>query len=101
MLARIFKPSRTAMQSGKAAATKWVLEYQPEVRPAADPLMGYTSQTDMRRQIRLEFDTSEEAVAYAERNAIPYRVEEPKEAKRRITIYSDNFKSNRVAPWTH
>ncbi len=62
MLARIFRPARTAMQSGKAAALNWVLEYEPERRPAADPLMGYTSTTDMRRQIRLEFATREEAV---------------------------------------
>ena len=101
MLARIFKPSRTAMQSGKAAATKWVLEYQPEVRPAADPLMGYTSQTDMRRQIRLEFDTSEEAVAYAERNAIPYSLAlEQTPAPKKIS-YADNFRYGRPQPWTH
>ena len=101
MLARIFKPSRTAMQSGKAAATKWVLEYQPEVRPAADPLMGYTSQTDMRRQIRLEFDTSEEAVAYAERNAIPYSLVQEQTPTPKKISYADNFRYGRPQPWTH
>ena len=55
----------------------------------------------MKSQIKLSFETREEAVAYAERNAIPYRVEEPQEAKRRLVSYSDNFKTNRVAPWTH
>ena len=72
MLARIFKPARTAMQSGNAAAEKWLLEYEPELRPAADPLMGYTSSADMRRQIRLEFDTREEAVRLrrAERHSV-------------------------------
>jgi hypothetical protein len=55
----------------------------------------------MNSQIKLTFATKEEAVAYAERNAIPYRVEEPKEAKRRITTYSDNFKNSRLTPWTH
>jgi hypothetical protein len=101
MLARITKPTRTAMQSGNAAAEKWLLEYEPEVRPAADPLMGYTSSSDARRQIRLEFDTREEAVAYAERNGIPYRVSEAHEATRKKISYSDNFRAGRPQPWTH
>ena len=101
MLARIFKPARTAMQSGAAAATKWVLEYEPEVRPSADPLMGYTSQADMRREIRLEFATAEEAIAYAERNQIPYVVAEAKEPVRKKISYSDNFRFGRPSPWTH
>ena len=101
MLARIFKPARTAMQSGKAATVKWVLEYAPEDRPAADPLMGYTSSADMRRQIRLEFDTSAEAVAYAERNAIPYTVAPERDPAPKKISYSDNFRTGRPQPWTH
>ncbi len=101
MLARIYKPARTAMQSGNAAATRWLLEYEPEVRPAADPLMGYTSQADMRRQVRLEFATREEAVAYAERNRIPYRLAEEQVAGRKKISYSDNFRFGRPSPWTH
>ena len=89
------------MQSGNAAAGKWVLEYEPEIRPAADPLMGYTSQADMRRQVRLEFETAEEAVAYAERNHIPYLVAEAKEPVRKKISYSDNFRFGRPQPWTH
>ncbi|CAN5171643.1 ETC complex I subunit [soil metagenome] len=101
MLARIYKPARTAMQSGNAAATRWVLEYEPEIRPAADPLMGYTSQADMRRQLRLEFATREEAVAYAERNRIPYRLAEEQVAARKKISYADNFRFGRPSPWTH
>jgi hypothetical protein len=89
------------MQSGKAATEKWVLEYEPEVRPAADPLMGYTSSADMRRQIRLEFDTREEAIGYAERNAIPHQVIEAKESSPKQLSYSDNFRYSRPQPWTH
>jgi hypothetical protein len=51
--------------------------------------------------VKLWFDTKEEAIAYASRNGIPYRVEEPKEPKRRMMAYSDNFKFNRVGQWTH
>ena len=101
MLARIYKPARTAMQSGTAAAEKWVVEYEPAIRPAADPLMGYNSSSDMRRQIRLEFDTREEAIAYAERNAIPFQVSEAHDPVRKTISYSDNFRYNRPQPWTH
>jgi hypothetical protein len=101
MLARIYKPARTAMQSGNAAAEKWLLEYEPELRPAADPLMGYTSSADMRRQIRLEFDTREEAVLYAERNGIPFTVSDSNEPPPKKISYSDNFRFGRPQPWTH
>jgi NADH dehydrogenase ubiquinone Fe-S protein 4 len=101
MLARIYKPARTAMQSGKAATLKWVLEYEPETRAAADPLMGYTSQADMRRQLRLEFDTREEAIAYAERNGIPYSVSPDHAPAPKKISYADNFRFGRPQPWTH
>ena len=101
MLARIYRPSRTAMQSGRAQAEKWLLEYEPELPSAADPLMGYTSSADMRRQIRLEFDTREQATAYAERNGIPYQVNEVQEVQPKKISYSDNFRYGRPQPWTH
>ena len=101
MLARIFKPSKSAMQSGTAAAEKWLLEYEPEAPRDADPLMGYTSATDMRRQIRLEFDDREQAIAYAERNGIPYRVSEAHEPVPKKLSYADNFRFSRPQPWTH
>jgi hypothetical protein len=101
MSARIFSPAKTAMQSGKAKTGYWVLEFDPEQPRKIDPLMGYTSSGDMRSQIRLSFPTREEAVAYAEREKIPYRLEEPKEAMRRQISYSDNFRYDRRTPWTH
>jgi NADH dehydrogenase ubiquinone Fe-S protein 4 len=101
MLARIFKPSKTAMQSGHAASEKWLLEYEPELPQTADPLMGYTSSADMRRQIRLEFDSQEEAVAYAQRNGIPYRLFQAHERGPKKLSYADNFRFGRPQPWTH
>ena len=77
MTARIYQPARSAMQSGQAK-DNWMLEYEPEKPREIEPLMGWTSSTDMKSQVKLMFDTKEEAIAYAERNGIPYRVEEPK-----------------------
>ncbi|ADZ70417.1 ETC complex I subunit [Polymorphum gilvum] len=101
MVARIYRPAKTAMQSGKAKTQRWVLDYEPEIARSVEPLMGYTSSADMKQQIRLYFDSCEDAVAYARRNAIPYRVEPAKERKVRGASYSDNFRFDRSAPWTH
>jgi hypothetical protein len=101
MLARIYRPARTAMQSGQAQTDRWVLDYEPEVPDAADPLMGYTSSSDMRRQVRLEFDTREMAVAYAERHGIPYQVSEAQDVSVKKISYADNFRYGRPQPWTH
>jgi ETC complex I subunit conserved region len=98
--ARIYQPARSAMQSGQAK-DKWVLEYEPELPPQIEPLMGWTSSADMRSQVKLRFDTKEEAVAYAQRNGIPYRVEEPRLETRKIQSYSENFLPNRIVPWSH
>jgi hypothetical protein len=100
MTARIYRPTRTAMQSAQAK-DKWLLEFEPERPRQIEPLMGWTSSTDMKSQIKLRFDTKEEAIAYANRNGIVYRVEEPKEAARKVVSYSDNFRTNRAVPWSH
>ena len=101
MSARIYKPSPSATQSGKAATKAWVLVYEPEAAMHIEPLMGWTSSGDMKRQITLRFATKEEAVAYAERNGIAYRVEEPKLVTRKVFSYSDNFRNSRQGQWTH
>ncbi|MGB3502172.1 MAG: ETC complex I subunit [Mesorhizobium sp.] len=101
MSARIYSPAKTAMQSGKAKTGNWILDFDPEQKRKIDPLMGYTTSGDMKSQIRVVFETKEEAIAYAEKRGIAYRVIEPKEAKRRNISYSDNFKYDRQIPWTH
>ncbi|MCO5092170.1 ETC complex I subunit [Bosea sp. (in: a-proteobacteria)] len=101
MIARIYRPARTAMQSGTANTERWLLEYEPEIPRQIEPLMGWTSSSDMRSQLKLWFDSEAEAVAYATRNGIAYRVEQPHEPKRRSISYSDNFKHSRVGQWTH
>ena len=78
-----------------------MLEYEPEAPREIEPLMGWTSSTDMRSQVKLKFDSKEEAVAYAKRNGIAYRVEEPKSATRKMISYSDNFQTTRMVPWSH
>ena len=101
MTARIYKPAATAMQSGPARTKEWVLEYELEAAREIDPLMGWTSSRDMKSQIALAFYTQEEAIAYAERNGIPYRVQEPTPRRPVRKAYSDNFRFGRKGAWTH
>jgi hypothetical protein len=101
MSARIYKPAKTAMQSGLARTKEWVLENEPQTAREIDPLMGWTSSRDTGQQVRLEFDTKDEAVAYAERNGIPYTVDEPQVRKTVRKAYADNFKFGRIGAWTH
>ncbi|MBI1383760.1 MAG: ETC complex I subunit [Rhizobiales bacterium] len=101
MTARIFKPAKTAMQSGMAKTRQWVLEYEPEAPRSIDPLMGWTGSSDMKGQVRLTFETREEAIAYAERNGLSFRVIEPKSRRPLAKSYSDNFKFGRIGRWSH
>ena len=101
MTARIFKPAKNAMQSGRAKTREWQLDYEPEQPRAVEPLMGWTSSGDMRQQLHLRFDTKEEAIAYCERRGIPYQVTENVPLKRRIMSYADNFSFKRRDAWTH
>ena len=101
MAARIYRPEKGATQSGAARTKLWHLEFDQASAREIEPLMGWTSSGDTQQQIRLSFETKEEAVAYAQNARIPYRVEEPQPIKRRTMSYSDNFKFNRAGPWTH
>jgi hypothetical protein len=89
------------MQSGNAKSDRWVLDFAPDNAKGLDPLMGWTSSGDTRQQVKLSFDSKEEALAYARANGIPFELIEPKDPKRRNISYSDNFRFNRVGQWTH
>jgi hypothetical protein len=101
MPARIFRQQKSATSSGNARTKLWTLVFEQDKPREIEPLMGWTGSGDTHQQVRLYFDTKEEAVAYARREGLAYRVEEPQEAKRRVMSYSDNFKFNRNGPWTH
>lgn len=98
---RIFKPSKTAMQSGRARTREWVMEFEPQDASRPDPLIGWVGSADTRRQVRLHFDTKEEAVAHAKRNGFVYTVLPPRDRKVRPKAYADNFAYSRPVPWTH
>jgi hypothetical protein len=101
MLARIYRPAKTAMQSGRAKTHIWELRFEPASARVPDPLMGWTQSTDMNGQVRLRFNTRDEAVDYARRHGIPFEVIADEEPKKIIRTYADNFAFHRKQPWTH
>ena len=101
MLARIYRPAKTAMQSGKANTKAWILEFEPKAARRSDPLMGWTETGDMNGQVVLQFETRDEAVRYADAHGIAFQLLDPKPVKRIIKAYADNFAFGRKVPWTH
>ena len=88
--AKIYKPTKTAMQSGLGKNDKWIIEYITK-NPGINPLMGWESSTDTLSELKLEFSTKELAIDYAKRNKIIFEIIEPKERKILKKSYSDNF----------
>ena len=103
MTAIIYQPGKTAMSSGQAKTKDWVLEYPPSSNREIDPLMGWTSSEDTQSQVRIKFQTKEEAISYAKELNLEYSIRDPQ--KRKVNIrpngYADNFAWNRKSPWTH
>jgi len=95
-LARIYRPAKTAMQSGRGLTRKWLLEYEPASRRDPDPLMGWSSAQDTLNEVRLRFDTLDEAVQFATRHGLEYTLIEPRERTPKRKSYADNFRYDRV-----
>jgi hypothetical protein len=94
--ARIYRPAKSAMQSGRGQTRKWVLDYEGATRRVPEPLMGWTSAADTLNEVRLVFDTLDEAVAFADKHGLQYTVIEPHARTPKAKSYADNFRYDRV-----
>lgn len=103
MRVRIYQPSRNAMQSGTARTRDWVLEFPPADKRLIDPLMGWTSTDDTQSQVRLRFETCEQAEDYAREHGLDYVIQysHRRAPSIRPRGYGENFATDRRAPWTH
>ena len=90
MKAKIYKPSKTAMQSGNSKFNKWILEYTT-VNRITNPLMGWESSSNTLDEVKLEFSSKELALDYVKKNKIDYELIEPKSRKINKKSYADNF----------
>lgn len=91
MSAKIYRPTKTAMQSGKAKTKEWVLEFVPEDSRVIEPLMGWSSNSDTKQQLKLKFKTRQEAENYAKNRHIDYIVVEPQQGSLHKQAYAENF----------
>lgn len=90
--ARIYKPTKTAMQSAKGNSNTWMLEFVAENTRSIDPVMGWTGSSDMKStEVKLKFDSKEEALKYADSKGLDYEIIEPKEPSMKLNSYSKNF----------
>ncbi|WP_071672561.1 ETC complex I subunit [Nioella nitratireducens] len=103
MRARIYQPSRNAMQSGMGKTKTWILEFAPTERREVDPLMGWTGSGDMSSQVRLRFESCEAAQDYAREHGIDAVVlrTHKRKANVRARGYGENFATDRRQVWTH
>jgi len=94
--ARIYKPSKTAMQSGKAKCHQWVLEFCPHNVQFIEPVMGWRGSNDTLHQLRLTFRSLESAVAYADKMNLVVQIEQAHSAHPIPKQYADNFRYDRL-----
>ena len=92
MAARIYQRARNAMQSGRARAGEWILEFESARAKRPDPLTGWAGGAETQEQVILTFPTLEAARAYAARNSIDAHIVPPAEAKLKLQAYADNFR---------
>ena len=101
MTIKIYKPSKSSMQSGSGNTKQWLAEYINEKDKIKDTLMGWNSSLDTKEQIKIFFETKDKAIEWAKNNNEQFIVIEPKERKIKPKNYSSNFDINRKEPWTH
>jgi len=101
MTIKIYKPSKSSMQSGLRKTKQWLAEYISEKNKTKDSLMGWNSSSDTKEQIKIFFDTKEQAIEWSKKNNEQFIVIEPKERKIKPKNYASNFDMNRKEPWTH
>jgi len=94
-IARIYQPTKTAMQSGGGRTRPWVLDYEQASPRVPDPLMGWSSAGDTLNEVRLRFATLEEAVAFAKKRGLDYTVAQPHERSLKAKSYAENFRYDR------
>lgn len=92
MKAIIYKPSKTAMQSGRGNSKEWILEFEDNNLRFKEPLMGWTASSDMKQEIKLYFQTKEEAISYAKQYNIVFSLIQPQTRIIKPKSYADNFK---------
>jgi hypothetical protein len=96
MPARLYKPTKTAMQSGRAKTHEWIVEFESTERKKQDPLMGWAGSRDTQTQVFLKFPTQDAAIAYCKGNGIEFAIVPSQETTLKLKAYADNFRYDRA-----
>ncbi len=99
--ALIYKPMKTAMQSGYVLKNYWILEFLDISKTYLDPLMGWSGSKDTKKQIKLKFFSKEDAIKFANDKKINFRLKSEIKRKIKPKSYAENFSFNKKVPWTH
>lgn len=91
MQARIYQPAKTQSSSGRRKTQYWLIEFEPQSRKEADPLMGWVGSNDTQQQVAMRFPNKDAAISYCKRQNIDYRVYEPRARVVKPKAYADNF----------
>ena len=97
----IYKPTKSAMQSGLATNKFWILKYISYSKTDLDPVMGWSGSNDTSKQIVLKFNSKDEAIDYAELHSLKFRVLNNNTKKIKPKSYSENFSYKRMGLWSH
>lgn len=97
MRVRIYKPAKSAMQSGRAKTSEWALEPEILTPRTPEPVMGWASSKDTLGELAytMRFPIKEDAIAFATRQGWDFVVEEPAERRIKPRNYLDNFRATR------
>ena len=101
MVARIYQPTKNAMQSGRGHGQGWILQIERNHPSLPNDFIGWSGSNDTSSQVHMNFETQQAAVAFAVHNGIAYQIFTPKERKIKPKSYADNFAFDRLKPWTH
>lgn len=91
-IARIVEEQRKTTQSGKAKTGRWTLEYERQEALRPDPLTGWAGSGDTETQIRLSFDSKDEALAYAKAKGLEVHLVPAPPVALKLQAYADNFR---------
>ena len=90
---RIFKPAKTATQSGDWHGHHWRIDWDvlSKGNRWENPLMGWQSSADYVQGTKLDFKTKEDAIRFAQKQGYEWFVQEPNQRRIIPKAYAEQF----------
>ncbi len=90
---RIYRPSKPATQSGEWHSQTWRMDWDilHKGHRWENPLMGWQSSGDFMQGTKVNFESKEDAIRFADKQGYEYYVQEPNERKFAPKAYANQF----------